>query len=96
MQCSCVFVLSSLLTLLIISLSFYTFPFVLSLSRVRSEHTAQKTVESSVFTLAMYVDALMDAIFSSVSKCPSLLRLALRQLWLRVAEIFKDPEFVVR
>lgn len=45
--------------------------------------------------MGMYVDALMDAIFSSVSKCPSLLRLALRQLWLRVAEVFKEPEFMV-
>ena len=38
----------------------------------------------------------MDAIFSSVDKCPSLLRLALRQLWLRVEERFKDPEYAVR
>ena len=37
----------------------------------------------------------MTAIFSSVKKCPSLLRLALRQLWLRVAEKYKDPESVV-
>ena len=37
----------------------------------------------------------MQAIFSSVDKCPNLLRLALRQLWLRVAERFKEPEHVV-
>ena len=67
-----------------------------SFPRVKSDHTAQKTVESSVSTLGMYVDALMDAIFSSVQNCPSLLRIALRQLWLRVAEMFRDPEFVVR
>jgi len=63
--------------------------------RVKSEHTAQKTVESSVATVAMYVENLMDAIFSSVKECPSLLRLALRQLWLRVEERFKDSESVV-
>ena len=63
--------------------------------RVKSEHTAQKTVESSVTTLAIYVESLMDAIFSSVKDCPSLLRLALRQLWLRVEERFKDSESAV-
>ena len=37
----------------------------------------------------------MDAIFSSVDRCPSLLRMALRNLWLRVADRFQDPEHSV-
>ena len=67
--------------------------------RTRSGHAAtvmaQKTVESSVGTLNNYLEMIMDSIFSSVHKCPSLLRLALRQLWLRVAEKFRDHDHVV-
>ncbi len=37
----------------------------------------------------------MHSIVTSVEHCPKLMRLALRQLWLRVAERFKDPEHVV-
>lgn len=63
-------------------------------SKVKSEHVAQKTVESSIRTLSAYVEAILDAIFSSISKCPTLLRMALRQLWLRAAEKYKEPEYM--
>ena len=54
-----------------------------------------KTVESSQLVLTSYLELIMDAIFSSVDKCPNLLRVALRQLWMRVADRFQDPEHVV-
>ena len=54
-----------------------------------------KTVESSQLVLTSYLELIMDTIFSSVDKCPNLLRVALRQLWVRVADRFQDPEHVV-
>ena len=45
--------------------------------------------------LTSYLEIIMDAVFSSVDKCPNLLRIALRQLWMRVADRFQDPEHVV-
>lgn len=62
---------------------------------MKSDHVAQKTVESSITSLSTYVEAITDAIFSSIEKCPTLLRMALRQLWVRAAERFSDPESVV-
>ncbi len=63
--------------------------------RVKSESVCQKTVEMSIEVLNFYVETIMRSIVNSVDHCPKLLRLALRQLWLRVAEKFKDPEHVV-
>ena len=63
--------------------------------RVKSDHIHMKTVETSVAILSNYLEMIMRAIFNSVSKCPSFLRLALRQLWLRVAEKYKDTEHAV-
>ncbi len=62
---------------------------------MKSESVCQKTVEASVQILNSYVESIMRSIVNSVVHCPKLLRLALRQLWLRVAEKFKDPEHVV-
>jgi len=65
------------------------------LYRVKSESVYQKTVEASCDILKYYIEFIMSSIEKSVERCPKLLRLALRQLWLRVAEKFKDPEHVV-
>ena len=53
--------------------------------------SAGKVVESSVGILADYAQQLMESVFSSVGQCPPLLRMALRQLWARVAERFTGP-----
>ena len=55
-----------------------------------------KVIETSVGILAEYAQQLMELIFSSVEQCPGLLRMALRQLWARVAERFTGPEHTVR
>ena len=52
-------------------------------------------VESSVGTLGEYAHQIMDSVFSSVEQCPGLLRMALRQLWARVAERFTGAENAV-
>lgn len=57
--------------------------------------SSTKVVESSVSILAEYAQQLMDLVFNSVDKCPPLLRMALRQLWARVAEHFTGPENAV-
>lgn len=57
---------------------------------------AHKTLETSVATLSTYIEAIMTSIFTSVDNCPNMLRQALRQLWVRVAEKYKDPEYMVR
>ena len=49
-----------------------------------------KTVESSTLLLTNYLEMKMYVIFSSVDRCPSLLRMALR-----VADRFQDPEHTV-
>ena len=46
-------------------------------------------------TLTSYIDTIMSSIFTSVDNCPNMLRQALRQLWVRVAEKYKDPEYMV-
>lgn len=52
-------------------------------------------IESSVSILADYAQQLMELVFTSVDKCPPLLRMAMRQLWARVAEHFTGPEHTV-
>lgn len=60
--------------------------------RPNNKSSAGKVVESSVGILADYAQQLMESVFSSVGQCPPLLRMALRQLWARVAERFTGPE----
>ena len=67
---------------------------VTNLSVIRS--SAGKVVESSVGILGEYSQLMMDSVFSSVDQCPGLLRMALRQLWARVAERFTGAEHAVR
>ena len=55
-----------------------------------------KVIETSVAILAEYAQQMMELIFSSVDQCPGLLRMALRQLWARVADRFTGPENTVR
>ena len=62
---------------------------------MRSDTIAHKTLDTSVATLSTYIETIMRAIFSSVDNCPNMLRQALRQLWVRVAEKYKDPEYTV-
>ena len=66
----------------------------MNFSVVRS--SAGKVVESSVALLGEYTKLMMDSVFSSVDQCPGLLRMALRQLWARVAERFTGAEHAVR
>jgi hypothetical protein len=56
---------------------------------------ALKALDTSVATLTGYIDTIMTSIFTSVDNCPNMLRQALRQLWVRVAEKYKDPEYMV-
>ena len=56
---------------------------------------AHKTLDTSVATLTAYIETIMASIFTSVDNCPNMLRQALRQLWVRVAEKYKDPEYMV-
>ena len=67
---------------------------VMNFSVIRS--SAGKVVESSVALLGEYTKLMMDSVFSSVDQCPGLLRMALRQLWARVAERFTGAEHAVR
>ena len=67
----------------------------LSSCRTRSDSVAHKTLDTSVATLTGYIDTIMTSIFTSVDNCPNMLRQALRQLWVRVAEKYKDPEYTV-
>ena len=62
---------------------------------MRSDSVAQKALETSVATLSSYIDSITTAIFTSVDNCPPLLRQALRQLWVRVAEKYKESEYMV-
>lgn len=54
-----------------------------------------KAVEASIITLTEYAQLFMQSVFSSVGQCPALLRMALRQLWARVAERFTGHENAV-
>ena len=63
--------------------------------RSRSDSVAQKTLEASIATLSSYIETITTSIFSSVDKCPGMLRQALRQLWVRVAEKYKEAEYMV-
>ena len=67
---------------------------VMNFSVIRS--SAGKVVESSVALLGEYTKLMLDSVFSSVDQCPGLLRMALRQLWARVAERFTGAEHAVR
>ncbi|CAI8015268.1 RasGAP-activating-like protein 1 [Geodia barretti] len=60
--------------------------------RQSNKSSAGKVVESSVALLGEYTKLMMDSVFSSVDQCPGLLRMALRQLWARVAERFTGAE----
>jgi RAS protein activator-like 1 len=60
--------------------------------RQSNKSSAGKVVESSVGILGEYSQLMMDSVFSSVDQCPGLLRMALRQLWARVAERFTGAE----
>ena len=60
-----------------------------------SSSSITKTVNSSVATLTRYIGMILDAIFNSANQCPSVLRVVLRQLWIRTEAQFKQPEHYV-
>ena len=53
----------------------------------------QKVVEFTVLTLTNYLEQILDAIFSSVGRCPPLMRMALRQLWKRVRDRWPEEKY---
>lgn len=54
-----------------------------------------KVLSSSATMLTRYVEMILNAIFDSAKQCPSVLRVVLRQLWLRTETQFKQPEHYV-
>ena len=60
-----------------------------------SSSSVTKSVNSSALTVTRYVGMILDAIFNSADQCPSVLRVVLRQLWIRTAAQFNQPEHYV-
>ena len=60
-----------------------------------SSSSITKSINSSTTTLSRYVDMILNAIFNSADQCPSVLRVVLRQLWIRTAAQFNQPEHYV-
>ena len=60
-----------------------------------SSSSVSKSLNSSALTVTRYVGMILDAIFNSADQCPSVLRVVLRQLWIRTAAQFNQPEHYV-
>jgi len=54
-----------------------------------------KILDSSTATLTRYIEMILNAIFNSATQCPTVLRFALRQLWINTGNQFKQPEHYV-
>lgn len=68
----------------------YVYMYFISHFRPGRSGSASKVVESSVTYLTSYIKMATDAIFSSVERCPILLRQALKMVWKRVSSKFQD------
>ncbi|XP_065890175.1 rasGAP-activating-like protein 1 isoform X2 [Dysidea avara] len=65
---------------------------LLSAAHSGSSSSITKILNSSAAALTRYVEMILNAIFSSATQCPSVLRVVLRQLWINTANQFKQPE----
>ena len=68
---------------------------LLSAAHSGSSSSITKILNSSAAALTRYVEMILNAIFSSATQCPSVLRVVLRQLWINTANQFKQPEHYV-